>query len=76
MRQPWCLLTVVLTRCSISSRQIVLVGRVTPGSSIQKVLVKEAKLCAAMVVVIGANKKYSFGSVLVTPSSSSNLGVI
>jgi hypothetical protein len=44
--------------------QIILVGRVTPGSSIQKVLVKEAKLCAAMVVVIGANKKYSFGSVM------------
>ena len=41
--------------------QIVLVGRVTPGSSIQKELVKEAKLCAAMVVVLGANKKYSFG---------------
>ncbi|KAG8074221.1 hypothetical protein GUJ93_ZPchr0006g41598 [Zizania palustris] len=44
-----------------SKKDIVLVGRVTPGSSIQKVLVKEAKLCAAMVVVIGANKKYSFG---------------
>ncbi|XP_047089973.1 protein kinase STUNTED-like isoform X2 [Lolium rigidum] len=44
-----------------SEKDIVLVGRVTPGSSIQKVLVKEAKLCAAMVVVIGANKKYSFG---------------
>lgn len=42
-------------------RQVVLVGRVTPGSSIQKELVKEAKLCAAMVVVLGANKKYSFG---------------
>lgn len=41
--------------------QVVLVGRVTPGSSIQKELVKEAKLCAAMVVVLGANKKYSFG---------------
>lgn len=44
-----------------SKKDIILVGRVTPGSSIQKVLVKEAKLCAAMVVVIGANKKYSFG---------------
>ncbi|XP_048571770.1 protein kinase STUNTED-like isoform X3 [Triticum urartu] len=44
-----------------SKKDIVLVGRVTPGSSIQKVLVKEAKLCAAMAVVIGANKKYSFG---------------
>ncbi|XP_037425625.1 receptor-like kinase LIP2 isoform X1 [Triticum dicoccoides] len=44
-----------------SKKDIVLVGRVTPGSSIQKVLVKEAKLCAAMVVVIGTNKKYSFG---------------
>ncbi|KAL5211119.1 hypothetical protein ABZP36_006742 [Zizania latifolia] len=43
-----------------SKKDIVLVGRVTLGSSIQKVLVKEAKLCAAMVVVIGANKKYSF----------------
>lgn len=41
--------------------QVVLVGRVTPGSSIQKELVKEAKLCAAVVVVLGANKKYSFG---------------
>jgi hypothetical protein len=46
---------------------------VTPGSSIQKVLVKEAKLCAAMVVVIGANKKYSFGSV---PVAASKLGMI
>ncbi|KAG2542204.1 probable receptor-like serine/threonine-protein kinase At5g57670 [Panicum virgatum] len=44
-----------------SRKEIVLVGRVTPGSSIQKELVKEAKLCAAMVVVLGANKKYSFG---------------
>uniref|UniRef100_A0ACD5XIP1 Uncharacterized protein n=1 Tax=Avena sativa TaxID=4498 RepID=A0ACD5XIP1_AVESA len=44
-----------------SEKDIVLVGRVTPGSSIQKVLVKEAKLCAAMMVVIGANNKYSFG---------------
>ncbi|RLN40359.1 putative proline-rich receptor-like protein kinase PERK11 [Panicum miliaceum] len=44
-----------------SKKEIVLVGRVTPGSSIQKELVKEAKLCAAMVVVLGANKKYSFG---------------
>lgn len=44
-----------------SKKDIVLIGRVTPGSSIQKVLVKEAKLCAAMVVVIGTNKKYSFG---------------
>lgn len=42
-------------------KEVVLVGRVTPGSSIQKELVKEAKLCAAMVVVLGANKKYSFG---------------
>ncbi|KAJ1298023.1 hypothetical protein BS78_01G422200 [Paspalum vaginatum] len=42
-------------------REVVLVGRVTPGSSIQKELVKEAKLCAAVVVVLGANKKYSFG---------------
>lgn len=44
-----------------SKKDIILVGRVTPGSSIQKVLVKEAKLSAAMMVVIGANKKYSFG---------------
>ncbi|XP_066396040.1 protein kinase STUNTED-like [Miscanthus floridulus] len=44
-----------------NQKQVVLVGRVTPGSSIQKELVKEAKLCAAMVVVLGANKKYSFG---------------
>ncbi|KAK8446362.1 hypothetical protein SEVIR_9G477200v4 [Setaria viridis] len=44
-----------------SQKEIVLVGRATPGSSIQKELVKEAKLCAAMVVVLGANKKYSFG---------------
>ncbi|CAL4913499.1 unnamed protein product [Urochloa decumbens] len=44
-----------------SKKEVVLVGRVTPGSSIQKELVKEAKLCAAMVVVLGANKKYSFG---------------
>ncbi|XP_062210528.1 protein kinase STUNTED-like [Phragmites australis] len=43
-----------------SQKEIVLVGRVTPGSSIQKELVKEAKLCAAMVVVLGASKKYSF----------------
>ncbi|KAF8718494.1 hypothetical protein HU200_025263 [Digitaria exilis] len=43
------------------SSSVVLVGRLTPGSSIQKELVKEAKLCAAMVVVLGANKKYSFG---------------
>ncbi|XP_066383281.1 protein kinase STUNTED-like [Miscanthus floridulus] len=44
-----------------NQKQVVLVGRVTPGISIQKELVKEAKLCAAMVVVLGANKKYSFG---------------
>ncbi|CAM0872218.1 unnamed protein product [Alopecurus aequalis] len=44
-----------------SKKDIVLVGRVTPGSSIQKVLVKEARQCAAMLLVIGTNKKYSFG---------------
>ncbi|TVU47758.1 hypothetical protein EJB05_07367 [Eragrostis curvula] len=44
-----------------SQKEIVLVGRVTQGSSIQRELVKEAKLCAAMVVVLGANRKYSFG---------------
>ncbi|XP_062216230.1 protein kinase STUNTED-like [Phragmites australis] len=42
-------------------KEIVLVGRVTPGNSIQKELVKEAKHCAAMVVVLGANRKYSIG---------------
>ncbi|XP_072955095.1 protein kinase STUNTED-like [Typha angustifolia] len=42
-------------------KQITLVGRVTPGSSIQKVLVKEAKLCAAMAVLVGVNKNFSFG---------------
>ncbi|KAJ3690013.1 hypothetical protein LUZ61_019177 [Rhynchospora tenuis] len=44
-----------------SMKQIILVGRVTPGKSIQKVLVDEAKLCAAMTVVVGVNKNFSFG---------------
>nr|CAD1835657.1 unnamed protein product [Ananas comosus var. bracteatus] len=52
-------LTVFESLCGM--KQVILVGRVTPGSSIQKVLVKEAKLCAAMAVVVGANKNYSFG---------------
>ncbi|XP_078173683.1 protein kinase STUNTED-like [Carex rostrata] len=44
-----------------SMKQIILVGRVTPGKSIQKVLVEEAKHCAAMTVVVGVNKNYSIG---------------
>ncbi|XP_029120056.1 protein kinase STUNTED isoform X1 [Elaeis guineensis] len=42
-------------------KKVVLVGRVSPGSSIRKVIVKEANLCAAMTVVVGVNKNYSFG---------------
>ncbi|XP_064962359.1 protein kinase STUNTED-like isoform X1 [Musa acuminata AAA Group] len=37
-------------------KQVVLVGRVSRGNSIRKVMVKEAKLCDAMKVVVGVNQ--------------------
>ncbi|XP_017700118.2 interleukin-1 receptor-associated kinase 4-like isoform X2 [Phoenix dactylifera] len=42
-------------------KKVVLVGRISPGNSIREVLVKEAKLCSAVTVVIGVNKNYSSG---------------
>ncbi|CAL9782691.1 unnamed protein product [Musa acuminata subsp. burmannicoides] len=45
--------------CSL--KQVVLVGRVARGNSIRKALVKEAKLCAAMKVIVGVNKHSSIG---------------
>ncbi|WOL07293.1 putative receptor-like serine/threonine-protein kinase [Canna indica] len=42
-------------------KQVALVGRVSRGNSIRKVLVKEAKLCDAMKVVVGINKHCSLG---------------
>lgn len=50
-----------LSLAIIHGLQVVLVGRVSPGSSIRRVLVKEARLCAAMTVVVGVNNNYSFG---------------
>ncbi|URD96270.1 kinase family [Musa troglodytarum] len=42
-------------------KQVVLVGRVSRGNSIRKILVKEAKHCDAFKVVVGVNKYYSLG---------------
>ncbi|WOL05942.1 putative receptor-like serine/threonine-protein kinase [Canna indica] len=42
-------------------KQVVLVGRVSRGKSIRKVLVREAKLCNAMKVIVGVNKHISLG---------------
>ncbi|XP_065006650.1 protein kinase STUNTED-like isoform X4 [Musa acuminata AAA Group] len=44
--------------CSL--KQVVLVGRIARGSSIRRALVKEAKQCAAIKVVVGMKKKSSF----------------
>ncbi|KAJ3682461.1 hypothetical protein LUZ60_015034 [Juncus effusus] len=44
-----------------TDKKIIVVGRVITGKSIQKVLVNEAKLCAAMTMVVGVNKTYSIG---------------
>ncbi|KAL5706445.1 hypothetical protein ACHQM5_024612 [Ranunculus cassubicifolius] len=38
-----------------TAKQLHLIGKVSHGRSIRKVLVKEAKLCEAMVVVVGIN---------------------
>ncbi|KAJ8504639.1 hypothetical protein OPV22_005525 [Ensete ventricosum] len=43
--------------CSL--KQVVLVGRIARGSSIRRALVKEAKQCAAIKVVVGMKKKKS-----------------
>uniref|UniRef100_A0A1D1XH75 Receptor-like cytosolic serine/threonine-protein kinase RBK2 n=1 Tax=Anthurium amnicola TaxID=1678845 RepID=A0A1D1XH75_9ARAE len=45
-------------------KQVVLVGRVSRGNSIRKTLVKEAKLCSAMAVVVGVNKNNHFGGTI------------
>ncbi|XP_008813513.2 serine/threonine-protein kinase RIPK-like [Phoenix dactylifera] len=42
-------------------KKVALVGRVSPGSSIRRVLVKEAKLCGARTAVVGVHNNYSFG---------------
>ncbi|XP_020691430.1 serine/threonine-protein kinase RIPK [Dendrobium catenatum] len=42
-------------------KKIILAGRVARGSSIKKVLVKEAEICLAKAVVVGANKNFSLG---------------
>ncbi|CAD5174868.1 protein kinase STUNTED-like isoform X1 [Musa acuminata AAA Group] len=42
-------------------KQVALVGRVSRGNSIRKILVKEAKHRDAFKVVVGANKYYSLG---------------
>ncbi|RWW38821.1 hypothetical protein BHE74_00055904 [Ensete ventricosum] len=43
-------------------KQVALVGRVSRGNSIRKVMVKEAKLCDAMKVVVGVNQHCALGS--------------
>ncbi|KAH7663226.1 Non-specific serine/threonine protein kinase protein [Dioscorea alata] len=45
--------------CSL--KQVVLVGRISRGNSIRRVLVREAKLNTAKAVVVGANKTCKFG---------------
>ncbi|KAJ0969929.1 hypothetical protein J5N97_022806 [Dioscorea zingiberensis] len=45
--------------CSL--KQVVLVGRVSRGNSIRRVLVREAKLNTAKAVVVGSNKTCKFG---------------
>ncbi|URD98041.1 kinase family [Musa troglodytarum] len=42
-------------------KQVVLVGRVSRGNSIRKVMVKEAKLCDAMKVVVGVTQHCALG---------------
>ncbi|KAH0457032.1 hypothetical protein IEQ34_014939 [Dendrobium chrysotoxum] len=42
-------------------KKIILAGRVARGNSIKKVLVKEAEICSAKAVVVGANKNFSLG---------------
>ncbi|KAL5995662.1 hypothetical protein ACLOJK_025729 [Asimina triloba] len=44
-----------------SARKIDLVGQVSGGKSIRKVLVREAKLCGATTVVVGISKHNAFG---------------
>ncbi|XP_058090781.1 protein kinase STUNTED-like [Magnolia sinica] len=48
--------------CSV--RKVDLVGQVSRGNSIRKVLVREAKLCGATVVVVGMSKHNTFGDSL------------
>ncbi|KAG0462150.1 hypothetical protein HPP92_020626 [Vanilla planifolia] len=42
-------------------KKIILAGRVCRGNSIKKALLKEAELLPANILVVGANKNYSFG---------------
>lgn len=43
-------------------KQLILVGRICQGRSIQRVLVREAELCGAAIVVVGVGKNFAFGS--------------
>ncbi|XP_020704465.1 probable serine/threonine-protein kinase PBL23 [Dendrobium catenatum] len=42
-------------------KKIILGGRMARGSSVKRILVKEAEFCAAKTVVLGASKNFSFG---------------
>ncbi|XP_020581756.1 proline-rich receptor-like protein kinase PERK3 [Phalaenopsis equestris] len=44
-----------------NKKKVILAGRIARGNSIKRILVKEAELCAAKAVVLGANKNFSFG---------------
>ncbi|PKU78166.1 Proline-rich receptor-like protein kinase PERK13 [Dendrobium catenatum] len=46
---------------NVSPNQIILGGRMARGSSVKRILVKEAEFCAAKTVVLGASKNFSFG---------------
>ncbi|XP_020574180.1 probable serine/threonine-protein kinase PBL12 [Phalaenopsis equestris] len=42
-----------------TKKKIILAGRVARGNSIKKALVREAEICSAKAVVVGANKNFS-----------------
>ncbi|KAK8965286.1 putative receptor-like serine/threonine-protein kinase [Platanthera guangdongensis] len=44
-----------------AKKQVILAGRVAWGSSIKRILVKEAEFCGAHTVIVGASNNYSFG---------------
>lgn len=44
-----------------TKKKVILAARIARGNSIKRTLVKEAELCAAKTVVLGANKNFSFG---------------
>ena len=54
-------MVLILHRLLVIGIQIKLEGQISWGNSIRKVLVREAKLCAAKALIVGMGKFNAFG---------------